>query len=156
MIPHFWDHLDMGPHRTGTPSPGPGPLDRYLTVQGPHSPGPAPLPRHETSLWRNPWPWVTSTSNIWCPRLIQTCSIKDPPHHWWWVLKTYGLKHEVRTQLQCFLVFLNFRPFAPWRNINWFWQLRFFKSFWLQWKSMNINILSQKPHERYQPVQRRY
>ena len=32
----------------------------------------------------------------------------------------------------------------PGRNINWFWQLRFFKSFWFQWKSMKCQSFSPK------------
>ena len=35
-------------------------------------------------------------------------------------------------------------PKTPWRNINWFWQLRFFKSFWFQWKSMKCQSFSPK------------
>ena len=35
-------------------------------------------------------------------------------------------------------------PQPPWRNIKWFWQLRFFKSFWFKWRSMRYQFFSPK------------
>ena len=44
---------------------------------------------------------------------------------------------------------------SSWRNIKWFWQLRFFKGFWLNGGLWDINFFPWKLFKWYSPVQRR-
>ena len=51
----------------------------------------------------------------------------------WW---TSFARPRCKISLQCNLTL------SPWRNINWFWQLRFVKSFWFQWRPMRYQFFS--------------
>ena len=73
-------------------------------------------------------------SDLW--KCIMGKSDVDVVHH---NLKHSCVSCRVRT-LPC----QNYVPTSPWRNINWFWQLRFFKEFWLQWMSMKYQFFVPK------------